>query len=204
MLTQENLYLDGEEQFGPFLSAFYSRFTAIATSRYHREIADDILRSGTSKVLDIGCGPADVLSILSAKDGKIELYGVDPSSNMVSIARRNLRKKASSSRFRIELGSSRSIPFRLRFDRIISSFSFHHWRNRYESLPYLLDFLTPTGTMSFYELNSESYPGSLPLIRKHAIGREIVDEINIRGIAANTELSRNGRLLILRIRHDTM
>lgn len=202
-MNDKSLYLEGEEKFGPLLSAFYSSFTSFSTSRYHRIIADDVLNTQPSSILDVGCGPGNVLSMLSSRDQQIELYGVDPSRSMVSRARKKLGKTTGGSRFHIDEGSSRSIPFRIKFDRIISSFSFHHWKNGIENLPYLTDFLSPNGSITFYEMNSDSYPGRLPLVRKHAMSGEIASRITIKGFVSKADISPDHRLLILRIQRET-
>lgn len=141
-------YLEGEERFGPFMSFLYAIGSALPFPRVIYKIArDDIMRTNPRSVLDVGCGPGDLLVMLS-KAGCANLYGIDPSPDMIRAAKRKAHGRA----IRFGIGSSREVPFGRKFGMIVSTLSFHHWAKRDEALRYLSRFLEGRGTIRIYEL----------------------------------------------------
>ncbi len=157
-------YLEGEERFGPFMSFIYSIASALPLPRIIYTVAkDDIISAHPDSVIDIGCGPGDLLKMISDRKG-IELFGVDPSEWMIKAA----MKRVSGRDIKLAIGSSRSIPFRRKFTIITSTLSFHHWEKRTESLRYLSRFLQKDGTIRIYEMEKRGFAALGPL-SKHAM-----------------------------------
>ena len=117
------LYRRDDEKFGLFLSPLYALGARLAPSirRFYTFAVEDLEGSKASSILDVGCGPGDV-AIKAASSLRAEFYAVDPSAAMVWIA----RHRNSYRNIRFALGSSRSIPFKKKFDIIYASLSFHH------------------------------------------------------------------------------
>lgn len=194
---EQSLYLKGEEKFGLFTSMLYSGFSGIPSSMVYRQVKKKIDEFGPFKVLDVGCGPADILLKIAADNSTVKLYGVDPSPHMVEIAGRKIRRNSLQDRVTIGLGSSRKVPFTEKFDLIISSFSFHHWKEQTGSLEYLLSLLGNSGRLVIFELNREKSPGRFPLVKKHSLSREFARNFNFPGFQTKVEFSEDSRIISL-------
>ena len=142
------LYRKDDEKFGLLLSPLYALGARLAPSirRFYAFAVEDLKGSKAHSILDVGCGPGDV-AIMAASRSRAKFYAVDPSAAMVWIARHRRRP----SKVRFALGSSRSIPFKKKFDIIYASLSFHHWPDKGESLSYIKGFLANSGEIRIYE-----------------------------------------------------
>jgi ubiquinone/menaquinone biosynthesis C-methylase UbiE len=163
-------YLDGEERFGFFTSFLY--FIAIKIPIFqnlYNFVEQDMLRSHAKVVLDIGTGPGDIALFL-AESGFDRVYGIDPSKDMIRIAKLRARK---SNNLKFALGSSRRIPFKIKFDVIYTALSFHHWEEKRESLKYLSKFLVNGGEIRIYEYNAHKIRGiHKAMLPSHALKKE--------------------------------
>lgn len=147
--TMEEYYREGEEKFGMLLSFFYWMGGKLPQiNNFYKFVVSDLERSKSRAVLDVGTGPGYVPTMLAQKRHMESIYGVDPSKWMIKIA--NFR--AGGSKVTFGLGSSRRIPFKRKFDIIVSTLSFHHWKGQADSLRYLKRFLDKGGEIRIYEL----------------------------------------------------
>lgn len=92
---------------------------------YH-EIIERIvsMEDKPTKILDLGCGNGNVISLLSDKIDA-QLFGVDLSENMVLEAKSYLQEKAE-----FQVGDAEQIPYKDKmFDVVICNASFHHYPN---------------------------------------------------------------------------
>lgn len=168
----------GEEKFGPIRSKLYA-LTLRWRSKFVDFVANDVRSSNPRSVLDIGCGTGDVLNRLRTPG--IELYGIDPSPYMLKVAIENIRRAHSWAKpsVNLSLGNSKNIPFDNDFDRIFSSISFHHWKNREESIPYILSRLNSNGEFTIYEYNKDA----LPVIHRTIFGKHSISELEVNHLA---------------------
>ncbi len=178
-MKERTYYLDGEEKFGAFSSRFYSFFSGLSNWKYYRAIVSSIGKYNPASVLDVGCGPGDLLIKLGKSKRSTLLYGIDPSASMVRIAQRKINKNNLGRQITVKNGSSRNVPFDLKFDLIISTFSFHHWSKQAESVEYLSHYLSPGGRILIFDLDSESCPGRLPMLKKHSISTRDSEKFSI-------------------------
>lgn len=76
-------------------------------------------------LLDIGCGTGEVLYRVWKKFGDmVSLYGIDPSDDMLNVARFKLQKVTN---VVLEIGSGEQLRFPdASFDWVVSSLTFHH------------------------------------------------------------------------------
>ncbi|MDE1834367.1 MAG: class I SAM-dependent methyltransferase [Candidatus Micrarchaeota archaeon] len=135
-------------------------------------------------LLDIGCGPAAVPIMLSGSANS-KIYCVDLSEDMVKIARRNAKPYKN---VKIGFGSSRSIPFRMKFDIVYTSLSFHHWHEKAQSLNYMKGFLTKNGEIRIYEFKRD---GSR-LLGLLGLGCHTLDMPELRRISSQVGLEIAG------------
>lgn len=152
-ISEHEIDLSGEERFGPVLSRLYNLFSrGGALGIYDFACKDILAKKGSFSVLDVGTGPGILPKMLNMRTDRISIWAVDPSESMLRIAIKN--NKGGEARFAI--GYSQRLPFKRRFDVIISSVSFHHWAHKKESLAYLSGFLKPGGEIRIYELKKSN------------------------------------------------
>ncbi|MCL5440538.1 MAG: methyltransferase domain-containing protein [Candidatus Marsarchaeota archaeon] len=155
----KDLYLNHEERFGPLLSNLYAMITKIGPMKgFYDFILEDLEGSRFTSILDVGTGPG-IIPIRLSGMRRARIYAVDPSRDMIAIAK---RKAGSATKIKFALGSSRHVPFNIKFDMIISTLSFHHWARKKESLQYLKSLLAKGGQIRIYERQRGSglmFPG---------------------------------------------
>lgn len=154
-MTSEGLYQEGEERFGPVFSFLYGALGGFFLWKYHKTIVDDLKSSDFHKLLDVGCGSGELILKLSKVKNECSFFCVDPSESMLKVARRKVRRMGSSVPINLKIGSSRDIPFSEKFDAIISSFSYHHWKDRDSSLKSLVGYLSEGGFIGIYEYDND-------------------------------------------------
>ena len=82
-------------------------------------LVTEILKSGSGRVLDVGCGNGNLFKLLP--DGKYELHGIDFSKNMIDEAKRTCKTQAT-----FAVADAESLPFDDNsFDIIVCNASFH-------------------------------------------------------------------------------
>ena len=75
------------------------------------------------RALDLGCGTGEMMKMLLQSDDQRELYGIDLSEKMLSVAEGKLSGKV-----RLVLGDSEHLPFTDNFfDVVYCNDSFHHY-----------------------------------------------------------------------------
>jgi ubiquinone/menaquinone biosynthesis C-methylase UbiE len=177
----KDYYLNGEERFGFFRSFLY--FVAIKIPVFqnlYEFVEQDMLKSQAKVILDVGTGPGDIALFL-AKTDLYNIYAIDPSKDMIRIAKQRAHGLNNP---KFALGSSRYIPFKLKFDVIYTALSFHHWEKKSESLNYISKFLAKDGEIRIYEYNAHKTRGfHKATMSSHALKKE-----DLAAILAKTEL----------------
>jgi len=105
----------------------YNRLTGLAPWLYRR-IARDIAAAAppNASVLDVGTGPGRLLVVLARIRPDLNLTGLDPATDMVATAQRQLAEFAG--RATAVVGDAADLPFEPdTFDVVVSSLSLHHW-----------------------------------------------------------------------------
>ncbi len=81
-------------------------------------------------ILDVGIGPGYISRELAKRAEEVKIIGVELSSLMLNVAKKNIDEAGLSERVRFQIGNAEQMPFRSKsFDGVISNSSFHHWRN---------------------------------------------------------------------------
>ncbi|MGC8479371.1 MAG: class I SAM-dependent methyltransferase [Candidatus Micrarchaeia archaeon] len=180
---RKNLYQKKDEKFGLIMSFLYSLLTNTGSyKKFSKFVAKDIIENNptATKILDIGTGPGtipiEINKILkNKKNNKVQLYGIDPSIQMVNIAN---RKSKGMENTVFSLGSSTNVPFKMHFDVIFTSLSFHHWAKKEESIVYLKKLLNKSGKLIIYEYNKD-----LPGLGKKFVGSHSISKDQLVSIA---------------------
>jgi len=192
-MESENLYLEGEERFGPVSSFFYGIVSPLLR-KYYKTIFEYLDGKNFDSLLDIGCGSGTVVIKLAENHPNAQFHCIDPSPDMIKLARKRIARKGLDSRIIAKIGSSRRIPFDQKFDVIISSFSYHHWKDRNHSLKVLAGLLRKGGFLTIFEYDNDR--GKMK--NSHGIREEEWDDLEIEGFYKTVD-HKNG-LIILTIR----
>ncbi|MCL4345098.1 MAG: class I SAM-dependent methyltransferase [Candidatus Thermoplasmatota archaeon] len=175
-MEEKDLYEKGEEKFGFFTSRGYSISRIVPTMRhFYRFVLNDLKKFEFETLIDIGSGDGYVLSRMASIDKGKTLVGLDPSPHMVYVSSRKWRN-VSPGRLKFVAGSSREIPETLKGDLIYTTLSFHHWKDREKSVPYVMEHLNSGGVFNIYEVE---YNGELSrrFVRSHTVKRELFEKI---------------------------
>lgn len=197
MKATSDLYEKGEQKYGHLGARLYSWTSRVRRPTYG-PVVRDILSERPGSVLDIGCGTGDVLLQLATLDPQVECYGIDPSPAMLRIAAKNATKAGSgqgalrdlTARIHLALGSSRFIPFEKRFDFVFSTYSFHDWNNREQSVPLILSKLREGGTFAVYEYERDSIPSIFKLLfGKYMLSHDEIESLDFDGAEKAVDVS---------------
>lgn len=168
----------------------------IKVSRIHAKMIDKIQLQPGQKILDVGCGPGEVLLRLFARYGSaVEYHGVDPSADMIAIARESARERGVAMDFQEAAGER--LPFADgEFDFAVSSLTFHHLplEEKREALAEIHRVLKPHGKLLISDWGPPRglLGRTLALInRNHSYTREnlsgvLPKEMNAAGFAIDT------------------
>lgn len=118
---------------------------------FHRPIFPLLDFSRKFRILDVGCGTGEFLKGILQKDlaGKGELYGLDLSEKMLSVARKKLPPQVHLEKgdvhFLRSLGNY--------FDYVTSAESFHHYADQKKALGEMVRVCRPGGRIIVVDIN---------------------------------------------------
>lgn len=182
--VNKNYYENGEEKFGYFTSYIYNLTKLSGTIReFYRFIIEDIKRMRPASILDIGSGTGTILLSVIKENPDMIGFGIDPSVHMVHKANRLANRKGLSGRLKFIQGSSRQIQISQKFPLIISSLSFHHWKDRDASLKNIMNYIDDNGKFVVYEMYDD---GSL---NRKFVKSHLMSSDDFRRISDATGLS---------------
>ena len=128
---------------------FRDRYAAIATA-----LAAEV--PAGSRLLDVGCGPGEVLTALSTLAPEIETTGLDVDAAMIDRAERKASRLAPSGSGRrptFVVADAASMPFADEtFDVVVSSYAVHHWPDRHAGLAEMMRVLKPGGRAIIWDI----------------------------------------------------
>ena len=136
----------------------HSRWAKMASRLSYAPFARRIVRSiasleRDSTIVDLGTGPG----ILSIEINKLlpqaKIVGVDPSSEMLEIARMNA-DEAGMSNYETRLGKAEEIPIESNsVHLVVTQSSFHEWENPQKGLSEIFRILKPGGSLILKDYN---------------------------------------------------
>lgn len=125
--------------------------------QYELVTADVCGRWTSGKLLDVGTGPGRLLIELHRKAPGFDLVGIDIAPGMVAQARNNMELQGISEKVSIREGSADALPFEeTSFDLVLSTGSFHHWKNEIGGLNECYRVLKPGGSALIYDLIADT------------------------------------------------
>jgi ubiquinone/menaquinone biosynthesis C-methylase UbiE len=139
---------------GP-VALLYEKLVPGGLCDFYRQVALEITSSvKAGKVLDVGTGPGHLLVEITRCNPNLELVGLDLSPSMLKIA----KKLTGQYKMPVQLvrGNVRSLPFSDdTFDLVVSTLSFHHWRDPAEGIRQCLRVTVPGGRCWIYDLRTD-------------------------------------------------
>ena len=130
----------------------------------YREIARTIASEtpAGSAVLDVSCGPGEVLVQLSRLAPTLRTTGVDIDEGMIARARRKAARLPQSGqvgRPQFVVADVTSMPFAdASFDLVVSSYAVHHWPDRQAGFAEVMRVLRPGGRAVIWDITSPHEP----------------------------------------------
>ena len=114
-----------------FAARLYDRLAGTAIDSYYKKVAAEIVEHrDRGRILDVGTGPGHLPVRIAKIAPEIEIDGVDLSRRLIEIARKRAKQAGVSDRVRFRVADGNRLPFADDlFDMVISTGSFHAWRN---------------------------------------------------------------------------
>jgi ubiquinone/menaquinone biosynthesis C-methylase UbiE len=116
-----------------------------------RRARDELIKQANiqpdQRILDLGCGTGTLMVLLKRRYPSAQVVGIDPDANALRRAKTKARRAAVS--VQLDEGFADELPYKeASFDRVISSFMFHHLEDaeREKTLAEVLRVLKPGGS----------------------------------------------------------
>lgn len=172
-------------------AGIYDRVTGVLFRARYADIARDIAAAAgpNAAVLDVGCGPAEVLVRLARISPTLQLTGVDVDGPMIERARRKAARAGVSPRFVV--ADAGALPFEdATFDLVTSSFAVHHWPDPHAGLAEVMRVLKSGGKAIIWDIASP-----MAMVEAHRAAPEAAGT----ELAGRREASGPGWLIALRM-----
>jgi SAM-dependent methyltransferase len=156
-------YLDARvETFTEPGSSAYARFFAPIFGRLYDIVAADVVRELTARhrlrggtIVDLGCGPGDLVAELSRRLKEVRITGIDVSPSMLLWAGRHA---TADGRVKFLAGDAAELPFNdASVDLLVSTLSMHHWSDPADAFAEIDRVLRPGGVALVYDLGLLAY-----------------------------------------------
>jgi len=161
-------------------AGMYDRVTGFLFRGRYDAIARDIATEAPANaaVLDVGCGPAEILVRLARLSPTLRLTGVDVDGPMIERARRKAARAGVAPTFVV--ADAAALPFEDgSFDLVVSSFAVHHWPDPHAGLAEVMRVLKPGGKAIIWDIASpmamaEAHAAAPQAGGPHATGTRMV------------------------------
>ncbi|MBD2114058.1 MULTISPECIES: class I SAM-dependent methyltransferase [Cyanophyceae] len=135
------MYSDPVQKEYAHLAPWYDRRWSFYVDATIQETMHRLDLNSHERILDLGCGTGTLIQRLLHLAPEIEIVGLDPSAEMLCVARQKLPKSVE-----LRVGSADNIPFpNESFDWVISTNAFHYFRHPYQAIQDIKRVLKPNG-----------------------------------------------------------
>ncbi|WP_436531174.1 class I SAM-dependent methyltransferase [Actinoplanes sp. HUAS TT8] len=173
----------------------YDPFVKLAgLHRVHGELLDRAgVRPGHT-VLEIGCGPGDLLLRLARREPRAELTGIDPDPAALRKARRKAGRHGLPVRFAPAYADDLPFPDDS-FDRVLSSYMLHHLDadQQVAAVREVRRVLRPGGELHVVDADGTPHQGSRRHRHSQLAGHTPERILRVMASAGLTEVRENGR-----------
>jgi ubiquinone/menaquinone biosynthesis C-methylase UbiE len=127
----------------------YDRYAALFMRPEYRFTAAQVVRSVIrGRILDIGTGSGRLILDLAKRNPELVMTGVDVSSDMLCLARRNFSRAGVIQKIELVEANAVRLPFKDNsFDAVVSYASLHHWRQPQAVFNEMWRVVRPGGTI---------------------------------------------------------
>ena len=153
------------EKFGRIGSFLYRRLAEKSLAPMHRRIASE-LPIDSGRMLDVGCGPAQLTREIARSRPALSVLAVDPSPDMI----RQARLSPLPANLELRVASPATAGLRDEFDFALSVLSFHHWEEPLAELAAIHGALREGGRLWLYEPNPEASDAEIAADRRPLFG----------------------------------
>ncbi|AEV84030.1 type 11 methyltransferase [Actinoplanes sp. SE50] len=168
----------------------YDPFTRVAgLRRVHAELLDRAGARPGQRVLEIGCGPGDLLLALARRTPQSDLTGIDPDPAALRKARRKAARRGVEVRFEQAYADCLPLPD-ASVDRVLSCYMLHHLEPEAQSAAFreVRRVLRPGGELHLVDADGAAHGLSLRLAGQTP--ERIVDLMRSAGL---TDPAHTGR-----------
>ena len=166
-------------------SSTYARVFAPVFGRLYRGVAEDVASELASRgrkrqptILDLGCGPGDLVVEISHRLREARIVGIDVSPSMLLWAGRHT---TTDGRIRFIVCDAAEVPFDdASVDLVVSTLSMHHWTEPADVFAEIARVLRPDGVALIYDLGLLSSTTSEIASIAEAAGLEPTDIVRER------------------------
>ena len=126
---------------------------------WRRQAVRQLLSRGGREFLDIGCGTGDVSIAVLRENSATRITGLDPSLEMLAIAKSKTHKAGLEGRVVYQTGDTTALTFNnASFDGIVCAFCLRNITDRAAALREMRRVLRPEGTLAILELTPPQHP----------------------------------------------
>lgn len=143
-------------------SSTYARVFAPLFGHLYSQVAEEVSREVAARrrhrggtIVDLGCGPGDLVVEIASRMKDVKIVGIDPSASMLLWAGRHA---SADGRVRFVIGDAAELPFNdASVDVVVSTLSMHHWDDPAGAFAEIARVLTPDGFAFIYDLALLAY-----------------------------------------------
>jgi len=178
-----------------FLPLYDPLVSLMGFGRAAEDLIDEANIERGHSVLDLGCGTGTLILMLRRRYTGVVVLGLDPDAKVLQRASNKFKRAGMS--VQLDLGFSDQLPYEEKsFDRVFSSFMFHHLdeQERERTSREVLRVLKPTGTFHLLDFVADPAKDSFfdRLMKGHALMKTNTDErlLELIGRAGFTNVTK--------------
>lgn len=157
---KKNLREPGIEDFdNPEVAAAFEKVTNFLPFRflYKKVLSELKLFNLKDSFIDVGCGSGNLIIQVAKKYPKLDLIGVDLSSEILDLAKKKAVENNLNDRIFFKIGSVENLPFSDKsVEFILSTLSLHHWQDPKQAFEEIYRVLKDGGVFLIFDFRRDA------------------------------------------------